>query len=237
MPNKDRGILCVVEGLDRAGKSTQCEKLVQWFQQQGTPVKHMKFPDRSTPVGKLIDSYLKGELEQEDHVIHLLFAANRWEFAEKIRDDIANGITIVVDRYYYSGMIYSAAKNNPNLSLDWSMGADYGLPRPDLCICFIISPMTAVQRGGFGLERYETLEMQNRVLSLFKYILESSQYPECSAIVADNSVEEVCANMIELVQQVLKVVDVKKPLKTHEHKLDVEALKNEASHMVTTGRS
>ena len=210
-------------------------EIISWNSSSGQKLKTNI--DRSTPVGKLIDSYLKGELEQEDHVIHLLFAANRWEFAEKIREDIANGIAIVVDRYYYSGMIYSAAKNNPNLSLDWSMGADYGLPRPDLCICFIISPISAVQRGGFGLERYETLEMQKRVFNLFKYILESSQYPECSAIVADESAEEVYAKMIELVRQVLKVVDLKKPLKTHEHKFDVEALKNEGIHTATPGGS
>jgi dTMP kinase len=39
------------------------------------------FPDRTTPIGKMIDNYLKGEAEQEDHVIHLLFSANRWEAA------------------------------------------------------------------------------------------------------------------------------------------------------------
>ena len=29
----------------------------------------------------MIDSYLKGQAEIEDHVIHLLFSANRWEAA------------------------------------------------------------------------------------------------------------------------------------------------------------
>ena len=37
--------------------------------------------DRSTPIGQMIDSYLKGQAEIEDHVIHLLFSANRWEAA------------------------------------------------------------------------------------------------------------------------------------------------------------
>ena len=27
----------------------------------------------------MIDSYLKSDVEMEDHVIHLLFSANRWE--------------------------------------------------------------------------------------------------------------------------------------------------------------
>jgi len=29
----------------------------------------------------MIDAYLKGEENQEDHAIHLLFSANRWELA------------------------------------------------------------------------------------------------------------------------------------------------------------
>jgi hypothetical protein len=37
--------------------------------------------DRSTPIGKMINSYLSGATDAEDHVIHLLFSANRWEAA------------------------------------------------------------------------------------------------------------------------------------------------------------
>lgn len=29
----------------------------------------------------MIDNYLRGQSQQEDHVIHLLFSANRWEAA------------------------------------------------------------------------------------------------------------------------------------------------------------
>lgn len=35
--------------------------------------------DRSTPIGQMIDAYLKSDVEMDDHVIHLLFSANRWE--------------------------------------------------------------------------------------------------------------------------------------------------------------
>lgn len=37
--------------------------------------------DRTTPIGKLIDSYLRSESEMDDRAIHLLFSANRWELA------------------------------------------------------------------------------------------------------------------------------------------------------------
>lgn len=39
-----RGRLIVFEGLDRAGKSTQCEHLVKALQDHGHKVKHMRFP-------------------------------------------------------------------------------------------------------------------------------------------------------------------------------------------------
>ena len=35
--------------------------------------------DRSTTIGKMISSYLENKAELEDHVVHLLFSANRWE--------------------------------------------------------------------------------------------------------------------------------------------------------------
>ena len=35
--------------------------------------------DRTTSIGKSINSYLQGTTELEDHAIHLLFSANRWE--------------------------------------------------------------------------------------------------------------------------------------------------------------
>ena len=39
-----RGALIVMEGLDRAGKSSQCESLRQSLQESGLPVKYIRFP-------------------------------------------------------------------------------------------------------------------------------------------------------------------------------------------------
>ncbi|KAH7318111.1 thymidylate kinase-domain-containing protein [Stachybotrys elegans] len=76
-----RGAFIVLEGLDRSGKTTQVKLLEQRFVEEGRPVKMMRFPDRSTTIGQMIDGYLKSEVEMEDHVIHLIFSANRWEAA------------------------------------------------------------------------------------------------------------------------------------------------------------
>ncbi|KAK8041452.1 thymidylate kinase-domain-containing protein [Apiospora phragmitis] len=78
-PKPVRGAFIVFEGMDRAGKTTQAKLLQQRCIEEGRDVKFMRFPDRTTPIGQMIDAYLRGQTEIEDHVIHLLFSANRWE--------------------------------------------------------------------------------------------------------------------------------------------------------------
>jgi dTMP kinase len=99
-----RGAFIVVEGLDRAGKTTQVRKLCDKLYSSGRNVRTLRFPgkhrvttcsrtflvknrtqgcdlDRTSPIGKVIDSYLQSKTEMDDHAIHLLFSANRWEKA------------------------------------------------------------------------------------------------------------------------------------------------------------
>ncbi|KAE8355781.1 thymidylate kinase-domain-containing protein [Aspergillus coremiiformis] len=186
-----RGAFIVVEGLDRAGKSSQCEHLRDYLQELGHAVKYIRFPDRTTAIGKLIDGYLRGQSQLDDHSIHLLFSANRWEIARLIEEDIANGITVIVDRYSYSGAVYSAAKGNPSLSLDWAWQPEIGLPRPDTCLFLRISPGEAAKRGGFGVERYENEPMQSRVRELFQTLFDLQPNGDTQFIDAGRSFQEV----------------------------------------------
>ncbi|NP_001307832.1 thymidylate kinase isoform X4 [Pongo pygmaeus] len=74
-----RGALIVLEGVDRAGKSTQSRKLVEALCAAGHRAELLRFPERSTEIGKLLSSYLQKKSDVEDHSVHLLFSANRWE--------------------------------------------------------------------------------------------------------------------------------------------------------------
>ncbi|EPE02824.1 thymidylate kinase [Ophiostoma piceae UAMH 11346] len=166
-----RGALVILEGLDRSGKTTQGQLLAKRLaNEQGEGcrrVEVMRFPDRTTPIGQMIDSYLKSQANMDDHVIHLLFSANRWEAVKKIKALLESGTTIVCDRYYYSGMVYSAAKQNPALSLPWARAPEVGLPRPDLVVFLNLKEDEAKKRGGWGDEKYEKAEMQRKVRELF----------------------------------------------------------------------
>ena len=70
---------------------------------------------------------------------------------------------MVVDRYAYSGVAYSAAKGIPGMELDWCKAPDKGLPAPDKVFYLQLDHATAAARGGYGEERYEKQAFQEKV--------------------------------------------------------------------------
>ncbi|PNX88776.1 thymidylate kinase, partial [Trifolium pratense] len=115
--NKEsRGALVVLEGLDRSGKSSQCSRLVSYLEGQGLSAELWRFPDRTTNVGQMISAYLSNASQLDDHTIHLLFSANRWEKRSLMETKLKSGITLIVDRYSYSGVAFSSAKG---LDIEW----------------------------------------------------------------------------------------------------------------------
>ena len=105
-----RGALIVFEGCDRSGKTTQVTRLVERLNSAGKPAVMRRFPDRTTSIGTVINSYLGCKKELDDHVVHLLFSANRWELKKEIVETLESGTSVCIDRYAYSGVAFSAAK-------------------------------------------------------------------------------------------------------------------------------
>lgn len=200
-----RGAFIVIEGLDRSGKTTQVKKLCDRLYSEGNNVKTLRFPDRTSPIGQMIDSYLQSKTEMDDHAIHLLFSANRWEKAKWIKEQIAHGYTIICDRYVYSGMIYSAAKKNPGLNIAWARQCDEGLPRPDLVVFLDLGTGEQERRGGYGDEKYEKREMQEKVRELFKalYKIDGDEKMDMVTVDAGPGVEEVAQKVASFVSPVL----------------------------------
>lgn len=184
-----RGKLIVFEGIDRSGKSTQVNLLKEAL----VPCIQMSFPNRNTIIASTISAYLTSALALDDQSVHLLFAANRWECVKEITENISNGINVVLDRYAYSGVAYSAAKG---LDLEWCKAPDSGLPRPDLVIYMRVDPEKAKNRADYGEERYEKIEFQSKVAAEFDEILLGLHY--CACINADNTVEAIAQEIFKV---------------------------------------
>lgn len=73
-------MLISFEGGDRCGKTTQIELLKKKIiEEKIGKVVSFKHPNRATESGKIIDKYLKKELELANESITLCLTSNLWE--------------------------------------------------------------------------------------------------------------------------------------------------------------
>ncbi len=165
-------MLVVLEGLDGAGKSTQVKKLRSYLESLFGSIEYIHFPRYDAPVyGNLISRFLRGDFGSNDAVhpqlVALLFAEDRHGAAPGIRQTLAAGGTVLLDRYVYSNIAYQCAKLSDDKEADslrdWIFNTEYGsfgLPVPDLNI-FLDVPIGFVesklksQRGGDDREYLE----------------------------------------------------------------------------------
>ncbi|GAY63972.1 hypothetical protein CUMW_229920 [Citrus unshiu] len=187
-----RGALVVLEGLDRCGKTSQCSRLLSYLEGLGHSVELWRFPDRTTSVGQMISAYLSNESHLDDHTIHLLFSANRWEKRSMMEAKLKAGTTLIVDRYSYSGVAFSSAKG---IDIEWCKAPEIGLLAPDSVLYLDIPPEKAAERGGYGGERYEHLEFQRKVAQCYQMLRDSSW----KIIDACQSIEDVEKQLKEIV--------------------------------------
>ena len=150
--------MCIVlEGLDGAGKSTQIRMLRQLFADRGVESEYVHFPRFDSPVyGQLIARFLRGEFggvqEVDPYLVALIFAGDRADAAPQIRQWLAEGKAVVLDRYVYSNVGFQCAKlpagEERDRLADWIVNLEFGhnaLPRPDLSL-FLDVPFAFTER-------------------------------------------------------------------------------------------
>ena len=147
----------VLEGLDGAGKSTQIRMLRQLFADRGVESEYVHFPRFDSPVyGQLIARFLRGEFggvqEVDPYLVALIFAGDRADAAPQIRQWLAEGKAVVLDRYVYSNVGFQCAKlpagEERGRLADWIVNLEFGhnaLPRPDLSL-FLDVPFAFTER-------------------------------------------------------------------------------------------
>jgi dTMP kinase len=112
---------------------------------------------------------------------------------------VSRGETLVLDRYVYSGIAFTVAKG---LDYDYCRSPDVGLPRPD-CVIFLDVPVdTAGAREGFGAERYEQPELQDKVRTVFARLRESEgRTLDWSVVDASQDIDVVADRVWEIAEK------------------------------------
>lgn len=73
------------------------------------------------------------------------------------------------------------------MAMHWCKQSDAGLPKPDLVFLLTMSSKALAKRPGFGNEKYEQTETQQRVAKLYMELKDDSWVD----IEADGSIQEV----------------------------------------------
>jgi dTMP kinase len=148
-----RGKFIVLEGIDGSGKHTQIELLVRAMLSRGVEFAEVGFPNYEGFFGKLVAQFLNGDfgpLEAVDpHFSALLYAGDRLESKSEIEQELAEGKTVVADRYIASNLAHQGARTPPDKRvafLKWLKELEYGvygLPHEDLVVYLRVPPAEA----------------------------------------------------------------------------------------------
>lgn len=153
---KAKAKLIIIEGLDKAGKTTQSKLLFDFYNKTYPgQVSLLDFPDYTTKIGKEIKSFLQGEVDYNNEVKHILLSANRWEKKSEIERLREQNKIIILNRYYQSNLVYGLANG---MDYDWLVNLDKGLPLEDIVIILDIDPVISYKRGvenDFILDEFE----------------------------------------------------------------------------------
>ena len=144
--------LIVIEGLDGSGKATQTEQLCRYLKKQQMEYRHITFPDYNQDSAALVKMYLSGAFGADPNCVSPYAAASFYAVARYAsyqrfwKQDHANGIYIVADRYVTSNLIYQLTKlpqKDWDVFIDWLQDYEYNklqLPQPDIVVYLDMPP-------------------------------------------------------------------------------------------------
>lgn len=194
-----KGKIIVLEGTDKAGKTTQSRMLAEAIKVLGKVCVVIDFPDYTTPIGMEIRAFLDGKRDYPSEVKHLLFSANRWEKKKEIESMVDSGTIVVMNRYWQSNLAYGAAND---MDTSWLFRLDKGLPKEDLVIVILVNPGVSSKRS----ETLDTFESDQRLASrAYKNYLKFAKQFRWKVIDGSKSKDQVHLEIMKVIRKELKV--------------------------------
>jgi dTMP kinase len=200
----------VFEGIDGAGKTTQIELLCAALEKRGLRCKITAEPT-DMPSGKEIRAALSGKTQKTALEMAEMFACDRaihnTHPEEGINRALADGITVISDRYYYSSLAYQGAA----LGYDTVAALNLDNPdirTPDLCVFLDLTPEKSLERigkRGEATEIYENFDYLTRTRAMFFDVFDRlrARGENIAVIDAYGSVSEVSERVLEAVLAIL----------------------------------
>lgn len=105
--NPYKGLYITLEGIDGSGKTTQAEKLAEYFKGKGKDVVLTREPRKEGLIGDIVQKVLTGKVKMSSVALQYLFSADRHlHHEEVIIPALKAGRVIISDRCFWSAIVY-----------------------------------------------------------------------------------------------------------------------------------
>lgn len=174
-PHPTAPLFIVFDGMDGTGKTTQMRLLCRRLQARGVETVLTAEPSAS-PDGQALRRALAGQEPANNSRLAALFLLDRIGHNREIEDWLAQGKTVLSDRYYYSSMAYQGQGDQFAWVADMNLNCPH-IRRPDGCILLDMNPEDSMARIRAGrtadeLEIYETVAQQEEIRARFARVTE-----------------------------------------------------------------
>ena len=208
--NPYKGSFIALEGIDGSGKSTQTQRLKEALESKKRKVV-VRHPFEGE-IGTFVRSILAGKRIVSPIALQYLISANRAAQQEEIRKDLEGGIDVIIDRYFWSAVVYGILDHPEIDRMDmknWLLIGQGILSHyhqfllPNFTFYLDISSKTATQRiesAGKKKEIYEDEVKIKKTEEIYKWLI--GQFPgEFFVIKGDRPIEEVTASMVKEIEK------------------------------------
>ena len=160
------GLLIVVEGIDGAGKTTLTESLRQHFAATEAGVVASKEPTQGRWGRVLRETASSGRIAPELE-LDLLIRDRAEHLQELIAPALADGKSVILDRYFFSSAAYQGAAGMDPVQI-LAVNREFA-PEPDILILLDLDPATGLERirtrgdVANAFEREDTLAVARQI--------------------------------------------------------------------------
>ena len=200
-----KGRFIVFEGIDGAGKTTQIELLTKRLSQNGEIINISAEPTDNES-GKALRRALSGKEPRTECEMAVMFVFDRIGHNAQIEKLLAEGITVISDRYYYSSLAYQGKATD----YAWVRSMNIDCPeirRPDVCIYLDLTPeesLARISKGRESVEIYENLEKLTEVRNSFFSVIDDlrAEGENIFTVNANRSIEDISDEIFDIVAKI-----------------------------------
>ena len=175
-----RGVFLSLDGVDGAGKSTQCRLLADWLRGEGHDVVSCHDPGGTALGQELRNILLHHHGTMSLMTEAMLFMASRAQLvAEVIRPALERGQVVLCDRFLLANVVYQGHAGGLEPAQLWNVGlvATGGL-EPDLTLVLDLPPEVSQSRRKTSADRMESRGSEYFTKVRAGFLAEAQRRPE-----------------------------------------------------------